>query len=421
MQPVKGLKIESFPVKGLYKIDNLIYFDGPLLSFYTNDDGDNYLYYWVDVDDFCNRWMVFPVELAELNDYLNEKTTLYSLINRSLTGYVLDLDDNLEAVNTFLIQISDLPEDYLPEIKSIYNCEKTSEEVFLKYYSKKHKKGILQTHFSGGNEIGYGTMDLHLFSKLMNNFTDLNDGLGNSFYKIEKKKQEFRKKGNKENKEKSIKKIEFQNAYKFDVLSTRAASFSILLKPVDEEIGFEGTPTRADKYIEFMSEFISGSKTLDTLKNYAQQIDISTINHYESFLKLVEESHSKFQIGYLNVVSKSAYSNQIDANQAKKIITNLQTLDFESDETLSITGKFIALNIKAGKYTFESSEDKSTGTLRGDALKKCFEIAFNKTYQVEIQRKTTKKAAIKKSKNIDILKLIVEIKNAQQEIENEFA
>ena len=71
MQSVKGLKIESFPIKGLYKIDDLIYFDGPLLSFYSNDSGDNYLYYWVDVDDFCNRWVVFSVELSELNDYLN--------------------------------------------------------------------------------------------------------------------------------------------------------------------------------------------------------------------------------------------------------------------------------------------------------------------------------------------------------------
>lgn len=417
MQPVKGLRIESFPVKGLYKIDDLIYFDGPLLSFYTNDGGDNYLYYWVDVDDFCNRWVVFPVDLAELNDYLNEKITLHSLITSSLTGYVLDLDDKLETQSVHLIQISDLPDDYLPEINSIYNCEKTSEEVFLKYYSKKYKKGILQTHFSGGNEIGYGTMNLHLFSKLMNNFTDLNDGLGNSFYKIEKRKQEFRNKNKKEDKEKAIKKADYLNAFKFDVVTTQAASFSVLLKTVDQEIGFEGTPTRADKYIEFLTDFLSGSETLDTLKEFAPKIDVSTINHYESFLKLVEESHSKFQIGYLNTVSKSTFTKSIDAPQAKKIINNLQILDFESEETLIVIGKFVALSIKAGKYTFESSDDKSSGTLRGEALKKCFEIAFNKTYKVEILRKTTKKAAGKKPKNIDILKLIIEIKDAQQEIE----
>lgn len=416
MQSVKGLKIESFPIKGLYKIDDLIYFDGPLLSFYSNDSGDNYLYYWVDVDDFCNRWVVFSVELSELNDYLNGITTLYSLIHSSLTGYLLDLDDNLATKNVLLIQISDLPDDYIPEIKSIYSCENTSEEIFLKYYSKKHKKGILQAHFSGGNEIGYGTMNLHLFSKLMNDFTNLNEGLGNSFYKLEKKKQEIRNKNKKEDKEKAIKKADYLNAFKFDVVTTQAASFSVLLKTVDQEIGFEGTPTRADKYIEFLTGFLSGSTTLNTLKEYARIIDVSTINHYESFLKLVDESHSKFQLGYLNTVSKSSYSNQIDSNKAKLIINNLQILDFESDETLNIAGKFVALNIKAGKYTFESTDEKSSGTLRGEALKKCFEIAFNKTYNVEIQRKTTKKAAGKKPKNIDILKSIVEIKDDQQEI-----
>ncbi|MDP3443701.1 MAG: hypothetical protein Q8T08_12650, partial [Ignavibacteria bacterium] len=334
---------------------------------------DNYLYYWVDVDVYCNRWVVFPVELSELNDYLNEKTTLYSLITSSLTGYVLNLDDKLETQSIHLIQISDLPDDYLPEINSIYNSEKNSEEVFLNYYSKKYKKGVLQTHFSGGNEIGYGTINLQLFSNLMIHFTDLNEGLGNSFYKIEKKKQELRKRQDKENKEKSIKKVDFQNAYTFNIVTARAASFSLLLKPVDEEIGFEGIPTRADKYIEFLTNFLSGSETLDTLKEIALKVDISTINHYESFLKLMEESHSKFQIGYLNSVSKSTFSKSIDAPQAKNIINNLQILDFESDETLIILGKFVALNIKAGKYTFESANEKSTGTLRGDALKKCFE------------------------------------------------
>lgn len=410
MQPVIGLKIDKFPVKNLYKIDDLIYFDGPLLSFYSNDDGENYLYYWVDVDETCNRWIVVPIEIVQLNDYLNKKITLYSFIKSYLTGYLIDLDDKLETQNIYLIQISDLQDDYLPDINSFYSCEKTSEDIFLNYYSKKHKKGILQANFSGGNEIGYGTINLNLFSKLMNNFTDFNDGLGNSFYKFEKKNQEYRKKINKENKEKTISKVDFLNTYKFEILSTQAASFSILLKPVDEELGFEGLPTRADKYIEFLTDFLSGSENLETLKKFSH-VDISTINHYESFLRLVDESHCKFRIGYLNTISKAKYSKKIDADQAQLIINNLQTLDFESDETLNLIGKFVALNIKAGKYSFESTDDKSSGTLRGEALKKCFEIAFNKNYQVEIQRKITKKAAGKKPKNDDILKSITEIKD----------
>jgi hypothetical protein len=409
MQPIRGIDIQEFSTKDLVKIDDLIYFDGPLLSFYSNGQGDNYLYYWVDVDEVCNRWIVFPIDLNELNNYLNKKLTLYSLLIKTRNVYVLDLDNDIHTQNIWLTLISNLPIDYLPEEQSFYIYEKNSSDIFLKYYSIIHKKGVLQAHFSGGNDVGYGTMDLQLFSTLMNHFTDMNEGLGNSFYKIEKKKQEYRNKQNKSNKEKTINKNDYLNSFKFEVIGTLSASFSMILKSVDEECSFEDTPTRADKYIEFLTNFFSDSEYLDKFKeDFAREVDIAAINHYESFLKTLENAHCNFNIEYLNTVSNTSYSRSIDSPKAQKIIKNLETLDLDREESFSMTGHFVSLNLKNSKYSFESEYNKSSGILKGDASKKSFEIAFNKVYTIEIERKTTKKAAGKKARNEDVIKTLTE-------------
>jgi hypothetical protein len=409
MQPVRGYKIEKLPIEDLYKVEDLVYFDGPLLSFYANKSGSTFLYYWVDADNEYNRWFVFSVEINELNDFINRKIPLITIIKHSMQGYILDLDKDLVHSDVFLVLTSELPQNYLPKDEYYYDEDLTSSDIFTKYFSLKYGKGVLQTHFSDGESIGYGKMDLDLFSQLMGAFSGVNEGLANSFYKIEKKNQEVRKKKSKiDLQEKTIIKSTFINSYRFEVVNTLAASFSLILKPIENELALSETHTRADKYMEFISEFLSSSESVENLSNYAGTVDLATLNLYENFLSIVEKSHTKFQINYLNQISGCKYNTEIDSKKANQIIQNLQELDYDEDETLILTGKFVALNIKQKKYSFESEDDKSNGNLIGEASKKAREVAFNKTYIVEIQRNSSKKVAGKKTKNHDSLKTISE-------------
>jgi len=419
MQPVRGYKIEKLPIEDLYKVEDLVYFDGPLLSFYANKSGSTFLFYWVDADDDHNRWFVFSVDINELNDFINRKIPLITIIKHSMQGYILDMDKNLVHSNVFLVPTSELPQNYLPKNEYFYDEELTSSDVFTKYFSLKYGKGVLQTHFSDGDSIGYGKIDLDLFSQLMGAFSGVNEGLANSFYKIEKKSQEARKKKSKiDLHEKTIIKSTFINSYRFEVVNTLAASFSLILKPIENELALSDTYTRADKYMEFITEFLSSSESVENLSNYAGTVDLGTLNLYENFLSIVEKSHTKFQINYLNQTSGCKHNTEIDSKKANQIIQNLQKLDYDEDETLILTGKFVALNIKQKKYSFESEDDKSNGNLIGEASKKAREVAFNKTYIVEIQRNSSKKVAGKKTKNHDNLKTISEISESKIDIVN---
>lgn len=47
---INGYPME-FNLQKLMKCSDLIYFDGPLLSHYIDDSGDNYLLYWLESDE----------------------------------------------------------------------------------------------------------------------------------------------------------------------------------------------------------------------------------------------------------------------------------------------------------------------------------------------------------------------------------
>ena len=57
MKTINGFSI-NFDFSKLIKVADLIYYDGPLLSHYVSNKGENYLFYWVDVDNEYNRWVV---------------------------------------------------------------------------------------------------------------------------------------------------------------------------------------------------------------------------------------------------------------------------------------------------------------------------------------------------------------------------
>lgn len=54
MKTINGFSI-NFDFSKLIKVADLIYHDGPLLSHYVSNKGENYLFYWVDVDNEYNR------------------------------------------------------------------------------------------------------------------------------------------------------------------------------------------------------------------------------------------------------------------------------------------------------------------------------------------------------------------------------
>lgn len=141
MEQLIGFKLSKFPLT-LRSIVNLEYFDGPLLSLFENEYGDSYLYSWCDVDNLYNRWLVFRVAQITLKLYIEGQVSLHELIVNPVDGflYSLDIDNDLQVKNTYLILPENLPAIYLPETDSYYELSdlnrETAEEDRLLIFQK---------------------------------------------------------------------------------------------------------------------------------------------------------------------------------------------------------------------------------------------------------------------------------------------
>jgi len=131
--------LKEFPYSNLEKIGDLIYFEGSILSHFTDESGQNLLFYWVDTDALYNRWLVIKVIEDDLIDYLNKLITLNDILNKSNKDFVLvvDVDENAVFKNTFICSTNKLEKKYIPEDK-VYSFE-IPENYLL--YIKNHKKG----------------------------------------------------------------------------------------------------------------------------------------------------------------------------------------------------------------------------------------------------------------------------------------
>ena len=99
MKTIKGICIKKRNFDKFKKVADLIYFDGPLLSHYVTNKGDNYLFYWIDQDDTNNRWMFIRTDYDNIQKYTNKKQTLRNVLSSPLDDIVYTVDiDRLNVI-----------------------------------------------------------------------------------------------------------------------------------------------------------------------------------------------------------------------------------------------------------------------------------------------------------------------------------
>ncbi|WNY25919.1 DUF6575 domain-containing protein [Methanolapillus millepedarum] len=146
MNPVENIKIPNFQI--FEKKADLIYYDGPLLSHLISPAGEDYIFYWVDVNEKYNKWIVFQTTPSQIEEYLNKKISLRQFMFDCLEGiaYSIDIDNNIDYHNVFAFNINTILPEYLPtedsyhvfEVREYPARKKTDENV--NYVRNEHEK-----------------------------------------------------------------------------------------------------------------------------------------------------------------------------------------------------------------------------------------------------------------------------------------
>lgn len=382
MRAIDGLNF-SFDFSKFIKVADLIYFEGPLLSHYISEKGENYLFYWVDADAHANRWIIIRTDIFTIQKYLDKKIPLSNIITSPNDGfvYIVDIDENIQYNNCKIVSIAQLPEDYTPTDDSYYNFN-LKDDIDLSAISQKYSSGILEIHISG-RDVKYGSIPLNKFATIIPKIEDIRKSM--SFKYIKNHKKRITDKINKQNIERELR-LDTQYEYMYSL----AGSIRVILKPINQQIAFG--ETYADDFAkEFVGLFVSGYSKENILK-YSELYDKQTIKKYNDFISFLHTEGLSFGLKWCNISSQISIWKQINIDDTHKILTNLSDFEYDDKEEIKVEGKFYSLNVRTGSYSFESIEGddfKSSGFLDETRKQVAFGISFNKIYQVIIERKVT--------------------------------
>ncbi len=139
MKELPGTLLEINPFKTFFKVGDLVNYEGPLLSLFSNERGDLYLYDWSDKDTRYNRWLIFRITLDQLNHYLNGNLSHYQLITTCYTDniYSVDIDGQLNYHNIRQLNVDEIPPEYLPKSNVLHDDEESPHLDKIKVFIQK--------------------------------------------------------------------------------------------------------------------------------------------------------------------------------------------------------------------------------------------------------------------------------------------
>lgn len=109
----------------LIKRGDLIFFEGPVLSHFIDERGNDYFMRWCEMDDTANRWLLLQVSKEQASKHFSGKTSLLSLIKKTESGvvYFLDIDNDIEYKHIKYVEVGRIPDEYLPEKDSYFEMK----------------------------------------------------------------------------------------------------------------------------------------------------------------------------------------------------------------------------------------------------------------------------------------------------------
>lgn len=136
MENIKAFYIDKFPLEGAVKMEDLIFYDFPLLSRYTFQD-KNYLYYHVDDEDNLDTYLIFEVSEYNLFKLASGFISLREVIF-DVDDFVFIIDKNQKGdiLKIAYLHSTRIIDDYLPEEDSIIEINFSKNSFFDKLIKK---------------------------------------------------------------------------------------------------------------------------------------------------------------------------------------------------------------------------------------------------------------------------------------------
>lgn len=411
MLNISGIEIAQFP-KELTKIGDLIYFQGSLMSVYKDKDMYAYIFDWVESNDSLNRWLVYQTDIKILAEFIKGKYSHFNLINSPEKDlfYLVDKNINGDIVNCKIISGKHIPNQYLPQNDILFDDEDSrnldsivstfrldeissnttnNSKIFdILEEAQRNNSELINLHIKSSNEkVGFGKIRTSILSEVLNSYYKLSKATAINLFDNKGKASEDkvrRKKGEL----KSI--IELADT---EYMYSKAASFSVFLKPIKQKIDLFDNTTCTEKITKTVFKLFEASLAKDSLEELKPFFDNGMLTAYNNFLKEIKEQDLTITVQYANPGNSFQIKDVFNPQKANSIMKNLSVLEVSNTHNIKLKGFFKALDSTNYTFKFESLEgDIYIGKFSEQLKNGMFAFNLQSTYQISLEIAELKKA-----------------------------
>lgn len=415
---ITGFNIPNLPFQ-LEKVGDLLYFDGPLMSIFSDSNNMAYIYDWAESNSYFNRWLVYQIDTELLSDYIYGKATHFQLLNNPQNNIIFIVDKDTEGTisNCIICSPSSLPYEYLPQndlkfeeddavnldnIIYKFNLVKKDESKPFQTYdileeAKKSKNELINLHIKSKNrKVGYGKIYSSILGQVLSNYTNICFATALNIFdkkgKIPINERPRRKKG-------ELKEI--NDLAELEFAYVKAASFSIFLRPIKQNIDLFDNETSSEKITKTVFNLFNASNDINKLNELKNSLNEEMLSAYNSFLKEIKTQDISIGVQYANPKNELKLEESFNAKKAQHILTNLDSLEFQKKEELKSKGCFKALDSINATFKFETNEGdiffgKFSNQLKGGICHFNLQDYYSVTIEILEIKKSGKKKIISK-------------------------
>lgn len=104
-------------------VEDILYFEGPILSLLKASTSQDYFYYWLGFRRSANQWLAVDVSRSEIEEYKEKETSLLQIIEGKEVVHIVSTDKERKVTSAIKVNVADLPESYLPPPTSFFDPE----------------------------------------------------------------------------------------------------------------------------------------------------------------------------------------------------------------------------------------------------------------------------------------------------------
>lgn len=121
------------------KLFDIEWFDGPMMSLFTNKKGELFIYSWVEANSEYHTWLVFQTSHSHLSLYIQQVISEKALIllAQHEIWYLVDINPSIEFSNMKKVSAEVLRQTVLPKSSTFFRMENCIEPEKLKPFASK--------------------------------------------------------------------------------------------------------------------------------------------------------------------------------------------------------------------------------------------------------------------------------------------